>query len=129
MSSVKIKKFALIVEDQASIAELIAIVLKKEGFKTQICSQGRQVEAAVLKYRPSIILMDLWIPGIDGMKLTKKLKSGMLTKNIPIIIISAQNFLPKIVSAVKADGFLAKPFNIDDLVAIVNKYARLTEKL
>jgi len=124
MPTQKTKKLVLVVEDDSSIAELIQIVLQKHGYKVKICGQGLKVEEMVRTYQPTIILMDLWIPGIDGVKLTKKLKSKTRTKTIPIILISAQNYLSKVVRSVKADGFLPKPFDLDELVKIVNKYCK-----
>lgn len=117
-------KTIFIVEDDPNISELIEIVLKEHGYSTKIFLTGKNIEKEVEKKLPNLIIMDLWMPDLDGASLTKKLKSNKNTSHIPIILVSAKNALEKITKKVKANGFISKPFNIKELVAIVKKFVK-----
>ncbi|RJQ25375.1 response regulator, partial [Candidatus Parcubacteria bacterium] len=74
--------------------------------------------------KPDLIIMDVWIGGIDGNELAKKIKLEESTKKIPIILISALADLSKIASECRADDYIEKPFEIDNLINIVKKNIR-----
>jgi DNA-binding response OmpR family regulator len=112
----------MVAEDDRDISELVSVILTSHGFLVQACFDGTEAQTKIPKLKPDLVIMDLWLPGIDGIKLTKKLKNSRQTKNIPVIIVSAQNALQKAVNKCNADDFLEKPFNLEDLVAIVKKY-------
>lgn len=116
------QKTIFVIEDNQDIRELIQIVLEGEGYLVKTFSKSDTVEIDISKDKPSLIIMDLWVSGIDNAELTKNLKSKKQTSHIPIIFISAKNFLEKIAKQAKADGFLCKPFNIKDLVKIVKQF-------
>ncbi len=115
-------KLILISEDDPDISELLETVLESNGYETRVCMDGNETESQTKKLLPDLIIMDLWLPGIDGATLTKKLKTKAATKNIPILIVSAQNQLNKVVKQTKADGFLPKPFDLQELLSIVGKH-------
>lgn len=116
------KKKILIVEDEEDIAEIMDIALSEAGFSLKILGNGKNIEESIKKFSPSLIIMDLSLPGIDGASLTKKIKRNKKTKNIPVIIVSARNALRKTTKSCSADDFLAKPFDLSSLVAIVQKF-------
>ncbi len=118
-----IMKKVFVAEDDQAIQEIITIILEGENYKVIVSDHGDKVIDEIVQEKPSLILLDIWLSGHDGGKIAKRLKSQEATKDIPIIIISANNATEKIAQAVGADGFLLKPFNIDDLVAIVKKHA------
>jgi len=118
------KKLVFIVEDDPDICELIETVLTGQNFKVKIFADGKKIEAEIKKQKPNLIIMDLWMPGFDGAKITKTLKSKSNTKKIPIILVSAKNSLEKIAKQAQADSFLAKPFNIRDLIDIIKKFIK-----
>ena len=113
------KKTIFIVEDDPDICELMQMLVEGQGFKVKTFSESRNVEKAVSTLLPAMVIMDLWVPGIGGEQLIRNLKKKKETKNVPIILISANNSLAKIAKRSGADGFLPKPFNIKDLEALL----------
>lgn len=104
----------LVIDDDESIIEVITIVLSSKGWNIATLSNPDDIES-IISLSPKVILMDLWMPGLGGESLTKKLKAHPLTKHIPIIIISAHNNAAAITEKIGADAFLLKPFDIDEL--------------
>jgi DNA-binding response OmpR family regulator len=116
-------KTIFIVEDDLDISELIQIVVEGEGYKVKAFTDHADILTALRQDKPDLILMDLWISGTDSGELIKTLKKRKDTQEVPVIIISAKNSLEKTVKQTGADGFLSKPFNIQDLVKIIKKFA------
>lgn len=115
-------KKILICEDDSGISELIRIILEENGFKTKITANGKGIQKIVKEFAPNLILLDLWLPGMDGKEIVKLLKKDPITKNISIIIVSALNDVEKQVQNSGVDGFIAKPFDINDFLMIVKKH-------
>ena len=116
------KKKVLVAEDDKAIREVVTIVLENEGFEVIRAEQSDLVFQSVKKQDPDIILLDIWLYGEDGSKIAKKIKSQAHSKDIPVIIMSANSETKAIAKSCGANDFLLKPFNIDDLVLIVNKH-------
>ncbi|HTL39394.1 MAG TPA: response regulator [Methylomirabilota bacterium] len=116
-------KKILIVEDDPSISELIKTILDDQGFTTYTCLDGKGVLKMAKELMPNVILLDLQIPGVTGENVTRLIKNNRETAHIPVIIISAQNNLAATVRKIRADDSIGKPFDLDHLVGIVNKYA------
>lgn len=118
-------KKILICDDDEAIAEMLKITLENEGFNVKLLQNGKAIKKRVQEYKPNLILIDLWMPGIDGKEAIKLLQVDPQTRSIPIFIISAlhENEISKIVKDIGVTGYLPKPFNLEDLVSIVEKYA------
>ncbi len=116
------KKTIFIIEDDRDISELMQIVIKDNGYKVKTFLEAENLENKIRKEKPSLLVMDLWIEGLDNTNLVKKLKKDPKTIDIPIILVSAKNSLEKIAKQTGADGFLSKPFNIKDLLKIIEHY-------
>jgi len=122
MSDVEHKKI-FIVDDDPSILEVMTIVLEEKGYDVSSISSGPQFFELLKKEpHPDLIFLDLWISGSEGTEITKQLKADKKTKNIPIVIVSALNDLESIAENAGADGFLEKPFEIENLLSIVEKH-------
>jgi DNA-binding response OmpR family regulator len=115
-------KKILVCDDDRSILEVIKIILEENGFGVLTLQTGKGILKKVKDYRPDLILLDIWMPGIDGKEITKLFKKDKDTKDIPIIIISALNETQKLSKNIGADGFLSKPFEMTDLLDIANKF-------
>lgn len=122
------KKHIFIVDDDEAILDVIKIILDDNGFKTTIITDGDTFFNRIKTQRPDLILLDIWLTGIDGIEITKRLKTKPQLKKIPVIMISANNKGKQLALESGADGFLAKPFEIDDLLMIVNKYLQPQQK-
>ncbi|MBI2074307.1 MAG: response regulator [Candidatus Levybacteria bacterium] len=115
-------KKILVVDDDLAILEVIKLILEEQGYKVIVTSDGGKVQQKINEDFPDLILLDFWLSGQDGRKIAKYLKTQETTRNIPIVMISANHEPEKIARDVDANDFLAKPFDIDDLVMIVKKY-------
>lgn len=115
------KKKILIADDDPAILEVITIMLEDAGYDSKSTVDG-QTEKIVEEYVPDVILLDIWMSGLDGRLICKNLKKQKSTMNIPIIMISANKDTERIAKESGADDFLAKPFEMDDLLTIVAKY-------
>ncbi len=120
------KKNILVADDNKSIVEVISIVLEEKGYGVATINDGHTIFYHATRDKPDLILLDLWMSGIDGAEVTHKLKNQKETREIPIIIVSAKPDTEKIAKECGADGFLYKPFDIEDLASIVAKHIRKT---
>ncbi|MCX5866111.1 MAG: response regulator, partial [Proteobacteria bacterium] len=116
----------LIVDDEENILELIRYNLGKEGYQTECFTTG---EEAVKKARADggdLILLDLMLPGLDGLEVLKILKNDNRTQAIPVIIVSAKGEESDIVAGLElgADDYITKPFSLKILVARVRSVLR-----
>lgn len=115
------KRKILIIDDDPDILEALEIFFNEVGFDVSICENGEKVMEEVKSMHPHIILLDLLLSGSDGGEITKELKSQESTKNIPVIIISAHPKAKERAFGCGADGFLAKPFDLEELLTHVKK--------
>lgn len=117
-------KKILVVDDDQSILEVIRIVLEQYGFDVITLDNGKEVKQTVLNEKPQMLLLDFWIPGMDGGKVIAALKSDPQTAKLPVVIVSAANGIEKTAKEIKADGVLPKPFSIEALEETVTKFLR-----
>jgi len=120
------KRKILIVDDNPHILEAIAFVLETENYNVETVNKSEGVEETIKKYRPDLILLDLLLSGRTGEEITKVLKMDKKMKNIPIIIISAHPTASKIAKDAGADGFIAKPFDINLLLEQIQNFLPIT---
>lgn len=112
----------LVADDDLPILEVIKIVLEDKGFEVVTVSDGKLVQQAVEEHSPTLVLLDIWMSGHDGRDVAQQLRRNRATERIPIIVISAHNDVEKLANEAGADGFLVKPFDIDTLSALVERY-------
>ena len=117
--------FTVLVADDNDVAQrLCKRVLEKAGYSVLIAGDGLQAVDVALKRQPSMILMDVAMPGIDGLEAMRRIKTEMPT--MPIVIASAHSMASdrERFLAAGADDVLSKPFRLADLISIVDKLAR-----
>jgi len=115
-------KKILVAEDDKAIIEVVKIILEDKGYTVIMADQGKKVHKAIEQHAPDMILLDIWLFGEDGVEIAKVIKANPLTKQIPLVMMSANNETEKITKKVGADDFLLKPFNIEDLLYLVRKH-------
>lgn len=113
------KKKILVIEDDYDIRAIIKYVLEDEGY--QIISPDPGTSKTYHRYKADLILLDEWVNKKEGHKLCLELKEIPETGNIPVIILSTQASIEKIAKSCRADGYLKKPFDLDDLIYEVKK--------
>lgn len=114
----------LVVEDDPQVARLIALVLQRNGFESDVVADGQSALDRALLLKPDMIFADLTIKGMGGEQLCSTLKSNPETKNIPYVVVSGDRDIAEKARVCGADDFMGKPFEFDDLIKLVNKYAR-----
>lgn len=116
------KKTVLLCDDDEGTLEISKIILEKSGYKVRLVGDCDDVYESIINIKPDIVFLDIWMLGTGGGKIAKRLKRNKETKKIPVIIMSAHENLKKVTKEVGADDFLAKPFDIQELSAIVKKH-------
>ena len=123
----------LIIEDDPDIAEALSYGLEKNDFKTRIALNGEEgLSASLDRFNPpSVILVDLLLPGMSGFELCRRLRSEALTRATPIVIVSARASEKEIATSAElgADDYIVKPFSIREVVGRLNSLLELKNKL
>jgi DNA-binding response OmpR family regulator len=109
-------KRILVVDDDIYILEAMEELLKYSGYEVDSTLKGDDVFNLAYEFHPDLILIDIMLSGIDGRDICWELKANRKTKNIPVIMISATPNVKSSLEQFKADDFLAKPFDIQDLL-------------
>lgn len=117
------KENILIVDDEEDVLELVRYNLDKNGYRIETATTGEDALAKARAKLPDLIILDLMLPGIDGLEVCKKLKSDTKTQNIPIIMLTAKGEETDIVAGLElgADDYVTKPFSPKVLVARVRR--------
>ena len=113
----------LVVDDDASLAEMLTIVLQAEGLTTSVCRTGDEVMDVFTSFKPDVVLLDLMLPGQDGMKVCRRIRA---TSGVPIIMLTAKSDTLDVVRGLeaRADDYITKPFKNTELVARVRARLR-----
>ncbi|MCU0651443.1 MAG: response regulator [Candidatus Omnitrophica bacterium] len=120
------KEKILIVDDERDIIKMLDYNLKKEGFRVISAYDGEDAIDSALKERPDLIVLDLMLPGLDGLEVCKTIKKENKTANIPIIMLTAKaQEADKIVGLeLGADDYITKPFSPRELIARIKAVLR-----
>jgi len=122
----------LIVEDEADIAESLHYNLKREGFRPLIAESGEKGLRIALdeKTTPSLVILDLMLPGMSGMELCRRLRREPLTENTPIIMLTAKAAEAEKIAGLEvgADDYIIKPFSVKEVTARVRAVLRRVER-
>lgn len=120
------KENLLIVDDEEDILELLRFNLEREGYKVHCAASGEDALNLAQSETPDLILLDLMLPGIDGLEAAKILKNDSKTKNIPIVMLTAKGEESDIVTGLElgAEDYITKPFSPRVLVARVRAVLR-----
>lgn len=115
-------KTILIVDDQYGIRVLLDEVFRKEGYQTYQASNGKQAIALAEERKPDLVILDMKIPGMDGLEILRRIKT--LNKKIQVIMITAYGELDLIQEAMQLGALthFTKPFDIDELRIRVDSY-------
>lgn len=124
------KKEIFVVEDEEGILELLRYNLTREGFAVSSAADGEDAVAAIPRKLPDLILLDLMLPGLDGLGVCRALKKNPKTAGIPIVMVTAKGEESDIVAGLElgADDYITKPFSMKVLVARVRTILRRKEE-
>lgn len=122
----------LIVEDDADIAESLIYNLKREGFRASVAESGEKALRMALdeKTSPSLIILDLMLPGMSGMELCRRLRRESATEKTPVIMLTAKAAESDRIAGLDtgADDYIVKPFSVREVVARIRAVLRRAEK-
>jgi len=116
----------LVVDDDASLGEMLAIVLGQEGFESHVVCRGDEALGAFRRYRPDVVLLDLMLPGLDGIEVCKQIRHE---SGVPIVMLTAKGDTTDVVVGLEsgADDYVVKPFKPKELVARIRARVRRHE--
>lgn len=116
----------LVVDDEEDILELIRHNLSREGYPVTCAATGEKAVEKAQKEKPDLIVLDLMLPGIDGLQVTRNLKDDVKTRHIPIIMLTAKGEEADIVTGLElgADDYITKPFSPRVLIARIHAVIR-----
>ena len=114
----------LVVDDESNITDLVATVLRYEGFDVQTASTGRDALKAVTAFRPSLVVLDIMLPDLDGFEVQRQLADN--GGKIPVVFLTAKDGTEDKVRGLTmgADDYVTKPFSLEELVARVRAVLR-----
>ena len=116
-------KRVLVVDDNIDILQIVKIILENYGFEVAVTAKGEETFSKTVTFNPQLILMDVFLSsGIDGREICKTLKSNSQTKDIPIILFSAQVKMEDAFKNWGADDFIAKPFEVKELISKIKSH-------
>jgi two-component system, OmpR family, response regulator MtrA len=113
----------LVVDDDAALSEMLGIVLRGEGFEPVFCADGAQAVQAFRDSRPDIVLLDLMLPGMDGIDICRAIRQD---SGVPIVMLTARGDTVDVVVGLEAgaDDYIVKPFKPKELVARIRARVR-----
>ncbi len=116
----------LVVEDEEPLATLLQYNLEAEGFRVAISSRGDEAEIAVSEDPPDLIILDWMLPGLSGIELCRRLRSGKVSRSIPILMLTARGGEQDRIRGLMtgADDYVVKPFSVPELMARVKAILR-----
>ncbi|MDH2442952.1 MtrAB system response regulator MtrA [Amnibacterium sp. CER49] len=116
----------LVVDDDTALAEMVGIVLRADGFEPVLCPDGAKALAAFRAAKPDLVLLDLMLPGSDGIEVCRQIRGE---SGVPIIMLTAKSDTADVVNGLEsgADDYIVKPFDPKELVARIRTRLRPTQ--
>ncbi len=124
-------KIVSVVDDDPQVVVIVRAVLEAAGFEVAISPDGADCLAAIERRLPDLIIMDVVMPGMNGIEVLHAIRGRPETSNIPVIVLSArtEDLDLAVARAAGADLYLAKPFTSEELVAATKQLLGVTEEL
>ena len=117
-------KKVMIIDDDADITASLSAVLEMEGYQIQTAHKPEEIFPKIFSFNPDVILLDYLLSGTDGREICIKIKNSDRTNKIPIIMMSAHPQASILIKGSGANDFIAKPFDIDDIIDCVGQYSQ-----
>jgi DNA-binding response OmpR family regulator len=117
------KQHLIIADDDPGIQDVFQLIFKRAGYRIEIFSNGAELMNNYFEL-PDAFILDKQLSGIDGLDICRFLKSQERTKNVPVIMLSANPAIGQGAEEAGADDYLEKPFKIHDLLAMINKHVK-----
>ena len=116
------QKCVLIYDDDTEILMLCRMILQKQNYRVETRATCDNIIDDIKSLEPDVILMDLWIPQMGGEKAIEQIRENPVSKDIPVLLFSANDEIEKISKISKANGYVQKPFDIHDFKKEIEKW-------
>ena len=110
----------MVVDDEPAILDVLRLILEDDGY--EVVTATRQDEIRTDQTRPDLILLDIWLSGVNGKEICRQLKGDPATRHIPVILVSANRDTAAIAEDCGADGSISKPFDLDAVLDLVRHH-------
>ena len=116
----------LVIDDAENIVEFIKLGLKYEGFEVEVASNGPDGLVTAQRINPDLVILDLMLPGMDGLEVCRQLRSNPVTRDVPILMLTAKDEIRDRITGldVGADDYVTKPFSFEELLARMHAVLR-----
>lgn len=111
----------LVVDDDPDILSVMEILLSMKGFTVDVTARGDNTFSKIESFQPDLILLDVLISGHDGRTICKEIKSNENLRHLPVLMLSAHPGAAATISDYGADGFISKPFDVENLLKKINE--------
>jgi len=112
----------LVIDDEPYILRSLSYLLQREGYTVETAVNGAEGLQRVRSLRPPLVFLDIMMPHMDGVEVSRRLRDDPLTADIPIIAMSAQNRLASTAGLMPINDRLRKPFEVEDLYATIARW-------
>ncbi|WP_413354926.1 response regulator transcription factor [Microbacterium sp. 1P06AB] len=114
----------LVVEDEANLSDLLRMALQNEGWDARTAANGQEALNLVREFAPDLLVLDIMMPGIDGMEVLKRLRTA--GNDVPVLFLTAKDAVEDRIAGISAGGddYLTKPFNLEEVVVRLRGMAR-----
>lgn len=113
-------KKIFVADDDPDILDILEMMLQTRGYMVSVSSNANELFDYSQDQLPDLVLLDIWMSGLDGRDICARLKENNLTKHIPVLFISANSNIKAITKEYNADGYIAKPFDMHMLLNTVS---------
>lgn len=112
-----------VIDDDTAVLEAVSSILKDEGYTVLLINDPLLVKTTIEQEEtPDLVYLDILMAGMSGQEVAELLRSTEKTQNVPIVMLSANIQVAEIATSAKANGFLKKPFNIEELIQTTKRY-------
>ena len=118
----------LVIDDDKDVLEVVRLALNTKGYEVLTTFQAGETFKKIAEFKPDVLLLDVYLGLFNGIDVCNELKSNPATKDIPIIMFSANNDPELVFKKSRADGFISKPFNIHHLADVIEQHVNGKEK-
>ena len=115
------KRAVLVADDDEAVRELVATILEEEGYAVRTAASGSEALSVARQEQPAVVLMDVNMPGLDGLSACRRLRADERLAALPVVLMSSQPIPGDELRRCRADNFLPKPFDITELVDEVER--------
>jgi DNA-binding response OmpR family regulator len=118
----QMKKCIYVVEDNRAIRDVIEFMLTEDDYEVTVLPTANGFWKEMQRHTPDMVVLDVMLPDGNGLDICEKLKCNIKTHNIPVMVMSANNYISKVKSKCTADEFINKPFDLDDFASRIEYY-------